>query len=639
MGRSLEEAFNRAQAAIAAKQADAAKNAAVPPAEAAAGKQRAAAVPDDWALRLLGVTPLPHAVRQQIGSGAVEIVAAGHPAILGRTSHEPAASVTGDRSSRVAACAPNQTGHRRPKGAQTVPAEFPLPPRRRNTAVRHVPTSPPRYPHLRPPRVQALPPPDEVRLLIASGAELCWTGGQPVTASVLKRPAEVGRLAQLVVSNEAASTRELVLGFDFGTSSAKVVMGDRGLKQAYAVPFRDAAGIDAFLLPARVYRDGSRYTLHGGEQAYTDIKLSLMAEPENPVRQEQAVAYLALAIREARGWLFTTHAGSYAKTRNVWTLALGQPADRATPGALTQLFTRLGRAAWSVAGGTADVTPQSCRAALQVACDLTSDAEIEVIVMPEIAAQIYGFVSSNQFDAKARNIFLLADVGAGTVDTCLFRAVPVRGSSWSFEVFTAAVEPTGVMNLHRHRVAWWQQHLDRHPQGAALSAQLDSIKLATEHQAHIPESFQHYMKGITLEFSGAASEPDREFFAKKLMRQVQGRTLYRAFSTGTLNQIDLGDVPFFLCGGGARHRFYRGLRDNLRELPGYTWLSANGRDLAIPNDLRADGLARPDFDRLSVAYGLSMLNLDRVAAATPTPRLAPEASNEWQRHYIDKDQV
>ena len=59
----------------------------------------------------------------------------------------------------------------------------------------------------------------------------------------------------------------------------------------------------------------------------------------------------------------------------------------------------------------------------------------------------------------------------------------------------------------------------------------------------------------------------------------------------------------------------------------------------VPDDLRADGLMRSDYDRLSVAYGLSMVNLANVSAATQMPRLEPEASDRWRSHYIDKDQV
>lgn len=532
---------------------------------------------------------------------------------------------------------------RQPRPAQikqTIPANWRAPQPHSTDWRKDGPKSPPRYPHLQPRRILPEPAVDGVKLVLTSEAELNWHGGRPVTASLLRQPAESGRRAQLVGGNPTG-TREVVMGFDFGTSSAKVVLGDRGLKQAFAVPFRDAPSVDAFLLPARLYEDEGCYSLHGGSRVLSDLKLSLMADPDDATLQERVVGYLALAIREARGWLFTAHAESYAKTQIVWTLALGQPADQATPGALTQLFQRLGLAAWEVAGNPSEVTSNLCAEALRTMADAAiADSELDVNVMPEIVAQIYGFVSSNQFDAKSRNIFLIADVGAGTVDSCLFRVVPVRGGSWSFEVYTAAVEPTGVMNLHRHRVAWWQEQLASHPRGAELIEQLGAIKLATEHQADIPDSYRSYLKGVTVECSGKMAGPDKEFFKVPLLRQVRGRTLYRAFSAGLLGQNDLGDVPFFLCGGGSRLGFYRDLRDSLRHKDGdgFTWLGAQSRELAIPNDLRAEGLMRSDYDRLSVAYGLSMLNLANVAAAAQIPRLTPEASDQWRCHYVDKDQ-
>jgi len=144
---------------------------------------------------------------------------------------------------------------------------------------------------------------------------------------------------------------------------------------------------------------------------------------------------------------------------------------------------------------------------------------------------------------------------------------------------------------------------------------------------------------VAVAFSGKAVSPDSEFFTNRLMAQVKGRTLYLAFKNGLLPQQDLSDVPFFLCGGGSRLGFYQACHDTLRRTEGFTWLSARKRELAIPNGLRADGLKRDDFDRLSVAYGLSMLNLANVAGATPMPRLSPEPSDQWRSHYVDKDQV
>ena len=635
MGRTFEEAFKRAQAEKAAKSAAGATvenvlNSSAKPASPAA---------EAWTAEVEGLTPLKQAAPMVLVP-ARHCAAAAAGQDVDEKSGPPGPNGHRERvrNGAALACPPQRRRRDHGPGRQTIPVGYDVGRSSRSAVARvHVPKGPPRYPHLQPSRAIPAPPVDGVKLVVSAGAKLVWEGGRQITTGLLVRPSDLGRRAQLLTGKEA-STREVVMGFDFGTSSTKVVFGDRGLKQAYAVPFRDAPGLDAFLLPARLYLGPRGFSLLGGAEAFTDLKLALIADPDDSVLQVHVVAYLALVVREARGWLFSAHADSYARTRIVWTLALGQPADQATPGALTDLFERLGCAAWLAAGSDGDITVGGCQTVLSDATALSSvQAELDVLSMPEIAAQIYGFVNSNQFDPNARNIFLLADIGAGTVDTCLFRVLPGRGGTWSFEVYTAAVEPTGVMNLHRHRVAWWQEQLQAHLPAASLCNALGAIKMATDHQALIPESYQGYLSGVTVEFSGASMSPDDEFFKKQLMRQVQGRTLYRAFSAQLLDKIDLGSVPFFLCGGGSRHPIYRALQSSLRKLDSFSWLSATARALVIPGDLRADGLPRADFDRLSVAYGLSMLNLNTVIGAKRLPRLVPEASDQWRNHYVSKD--
>ncbi|MBC7704130.1 MAG: hypothetical protein H7274_09360 [Rhodoferax sp.] len=635
MTKSFGEAFKVAKAAEAAKVAKAAEKGAV---KVISTNGRAAPAVDDWALRLLSVMPLPADLRQQLGTEVVEVMAA---AKLSRVDRKDVSHVevdSKDRPKLVLFPLQQPVTLRHTAVKQTTVTKFHGPSRStRSTSRGRVAPSLPCYPHLQPHRVLPSPVVSSVKLVIAPGAKLNWNGGRPVTASLLRQSAEMGRRAQLF-NGKAASMREVVMGFDFGTSSAKVVFGDWSLKEAYAVPFRDAPGISAFLLPARLYEDVGRYSLHGGPLVLNDLKLSLMANPDDAALQTRVVGYLALAIREARGWLFTTHAETYAKTQIVWTLALGQPADQATAGALTQLFQRLGWAAWKVAGDASEVTSGLCAEVLRTMADApAADTELRVIVMPEIAAQIYGFVTSDQFDPNSRNIFLIADVGAGTVDSCLFRVVPVRGGSWKFQVYTTAVEPTGVMNLHRHRVAWWQRQLALHPQGAELIEQLETVKLATEHQADIPDSYLSYLKGVTVNLSGKSTGPDEEFFKIPLVRQVRGRTLVRVLNTELLGKAELVNVPFILCGGGSRLGFYRELRTALHGVPGIHSMGAQSREMSKPKNLRADGVVTLDYDRLSVAYGLSMLDLDNVTDAAPIPRLTPQVSDQWRLHYVDKD--
>jgi type I restriction enzyme M protein len=71
---------------------------------------------------------------------------------------------------------------------------------------------------------------------------------------------------------------------------------------------------------------------------------------------------------------------------------------------------------------------------------------------------------------------------------------------------------------------------------------------------------------------------------------------------------------------------------------GVTWLSAEPWVLALPGDLECDGVEAQDYDRLSVAYGLSKLNVGKIARAVPAPLIDTGPQESWRDRYIDKDQ-
>lgn len=50
----------------------------------------------------------------------------------------------------------------------------------------------------------------------------------------------------------------------------------------------------------------------------------------------------------------------------------------------------------------------------------------------------------------------------------------------------------------------------------------------------------------------------------------------------------------------------------------------------------APGLPTADFDRLSVAYGLSFLDLGKVLKAVPKPVIPVTSSDAWRDNYIEK---
>lgn len=57
----------------------------------------------------------------------------------------------------------------------------------------------------------------------------------------------------------------------------------------------------------------------------------------------------------------------------------------------------------------------------------------------------------------------------------------------------------------------------------------------------------------------------------------------------------------------------------------------------IPGELEAPGLAQVDYDRLSVAFGLSFVDVGTVAVAQAMPKLEQTSKVDWRSGYTGKD--
>ena len=474
-------------------------------------------------------------------------------------------------------------------------------------------------------------------LTVSPSARLLLTAGADKAIALAPQMELAGRQTQALV-DEAQAQHEIALGVDFGTSSVKVVIGDSALGKSFVVPFGNYEGIEKYLLPSRLFQTGSQFSLAGGSECHRDLKLAFLAAPQNQENQVRVVAFLALVIQRARAWLLTRHAQTYRRTQLFWKLSVGFPAAHYQDSTLIKPFAQLCALAWAIAGHTGPVDETTIVELLQQPPSATgSDQDAEVLVVPEIAAQIYGFVVSTSFDRKAENIFLMADVGAGTVDASLFHVFPARGGKWDFNFYTSVVRPHGVSNLHRHRVDWWSEALRQSGAAAELSQQLQKFKFQTDQQSKIPDLFTDYFAGITVNESKGVRGPDSGFY-DKILGQVQGSALWNARNYFARTVAPAG-VPFFLSGGGARMKFYAALIASMSKgLHGFSWLYTTPRVVTTPDDLVIDEVALIDYDRLSVAYGLSRLELGRVLQALPIPKLLAPPTTTWTDHYVSKDQ-
>lgn len=487
-----------------------------------------------------------------------------------------------------------------------------------------------------------------VSLVMSDKAGVGWkpddrAAGQPI----LRKNALGAKLAP--PKNQTGPSRELIIGLDFGTSSTKVVVADKSLNIGYAVPLVDAVGVNSYLLPsAMIETDDGFYMLAGEGHRHADLKLAMLENITDQIACARVCAFLALVIRSVRAWLYETKNDQYLNADILWTIALGQPTNPEESEAFSYQFKQLANVAWTLAAGRGDIRVKTALRIWHQREKLDLGDELEVRTMAELSAQIHGFVSSSHFDARQPNIYLMVDVGAGTVDASLFHVRKSGDGKVSFSLFTHSVEFFGAANLNRYRLNWWQLQLEKIANNISINninyakransikKSLEKIKPPTEYRGRYPDNYSSHVKGVTVQYQGSAISPDQEFFSK-IINQVSGQTLYRAKKNKLLLQDAIKDMPFFLCGGGSRHSFYNMLKTAIKETPNASWLSTKNRELILPANIVAPGLSVSDYDRLSVAYGLSMLNLGSSGAVPALESIrATEQNNDWISSTAEK---
>lgn len=449
---------------------------------------------------------------------------------------------------------------------------------------------------------------------------------------------------------------DLIIGLDFGTSTVKAVIRDRFRKMSFAVPFTD--GIDnPYLLPSRVYETEGHYSLDSGLRALRDIKLSLMScESGSPVAEfNDACALLALVLRHCRGWLLDTHAALYRGVRINWSLNLGLPAASYEKPETVNLFRRLAWAAANLAAQPgADVTYENCEEFRRYSRETLSEFlrtgasrsgfqfEFEnVDVVPEVAAQIFGYVTSSKWDWRDRPMMMLVDIGAGTVDAAFFSYTKFVEGERRFAFFANDVQPNGAMNLHRERVNWLLGAATASNAPGGVIDYLNAIKFPTDRTAALPESYRDYLPGYEAACEKDVLDVDAEFFKSRYYRQVA--TCCRNARAAGVPDIQVMNLPCFLTGGGSRLGVYSGIIAAINE--NNTIVTMQNIALTrISEDLQSPGLRETDFDRLSVAYGLSHHGADgkslgRVIRAIDIPKPAEQPTADWRSNYVDKDMM
>ncbi len=477
-------------------------------------------------------------------------------------------------------------------------------------------------------------------------------------------PSDEAALPQLAIDGidgsmtaDPENETDLILGLDFGTSSTKVVIRDAfAATSVFPVKLSgQRRGIDGFLLPSRVFRTAEVYSLSGGTHRISNLKLGLLECPARiPVTEfNDCCAFLALVIRRARAWLFTEHRDIYAKHAINWRVNLGLAARSYEDKSVVDLFRRLAWAAANLASDsdTRQITTGQVefwrRRSLEVlsgrdldVSERTAFAWGDVDAVPEVSAQLQGFMKSARWDWRSRPVMMLVDVGAGTVDTAMFHVRVEREGGGVLTFYSSRVEHNGSMNLHRDRVDFLKPLIPEGEMHVPIRDYLCSIERPTDRLRPIPESIGDYLPGYELRTTGI--DPDERFRRAGFRKQVAACISDAKIGKG-IGIYQLSGVPLLLCGGGSRMRFYGSVGEVINSTPGWN-VSVEVLRLPVPRDLTDSGWNTDGFDRLSVAYGLSLsgergATLGTIVRATEVPDVQRCSNRLEDDRFVSKDQV
>ncbi len=280
---------------------------------------------------------------------------------------------------------------------------------------------------------------------------------QPAEREDLAKRLDVGTSSMLTIAGSRLT--DVVLGIDFGTSSTKIVarMPYEAGDPCYAIAAPDFAQAEnhPHLWASRLWLtpDG-RFSLapEPGANAVCGIKASLMkpladramilhCEGHGATAMEVATAFLALQIRQARGWLFQAHQREFARRSLRWSYNVGFPAAALNETEMARHYQVTVGAAIALSSVKGSLDIGVVRGAVSHA-SAGEDAlrALNASLQPEIAAAVAGFARSRR---REDGLYAMVDVGAGTLDCCTFSLIEAKEED-RCPIFMASVSMHGV---------------------------------------------------------------------------------------------------------------------------------------------------------------------------------------------------
>jgi hypothetical protein len=453
------------------------------------------------------------------------------------------------------------------------------------------------------------------------------------------------------VHNESPKNeRDIVIGFDFGTSCTKIVLRDFQGKEAFAIPFDGIASqFNRYLLPTKIYidSDGS-ISLGSGKNEIDGLKVSLIHQPTGKLFEDVgtktvatsldlSVAFIGLVLIHTCNWFKKTKSLEYQHIHINWQLNIGMSSRSYDDKLLCAILKRAALAGWNLSLLNRDrLFLSDIKKAIEV-----SDSQIKendfnikkeqihpdyVNPIPEIIAEVIGYVRSPM---RKNGMYLIVDVGARTLDVSTFILHEGEGED-RYSILTAEVEILGAFILHQNRIDVCKKIIEQ---------KLFKLISICDGISPLPET-ERYLPKPTNEDKQVFEKADEIFSdnCSKVIRKVLKVTkdCRNPYSPAWDNRF-----PVFLCGGGAQLSIYQSLFVDIeKKLRNSKYsLTFNRHNLPLPRDFKNNDTL---FNRMAVGYGLSFPRFDFGDVIPPDQiedlvfSIKTKDIDKW---YVDKDMV
>ena len=250
---------------------------------------------------------------------------------------------------------------------------------------------------------------------------------------------------------------QVYLGFDFGTTSSKLVfdLPYDGRFPRFAVsapPALQAEGHPYLWKSCLWISEDGTYSLlpETRSRCLAGFKIELMkalakTRPQGRITEPEltTTAYFTLMLRQALGWLHEEIGQIWKEGSVEYFVNYGFPASTVDSPLAAQGFKRCARAALQLVQGGTEINRHSVASCLRE-LEHEVDREDDWGIFPEITAAVAGFANS----VKRRDgLYMLVDIGGMTVDCCTFNLYRAHKGKDRCPIFSADIRNLGVEPL------------------------------------------------------------------------------------------------------------------------------------------------------------------------------------------------